>query len=125
MSLRMKKEIRSNGEGMFVRGRSQHRQTNNQDGNNSNGQYHKKKGKGKSRSKSKVKGRKCYNCGKVGHYIKDCYKLNNNAQKNRPSEQSNLATTNAETMGELYVASINEEPETLVNSVSSICQSDE
>ncbi|KAL2484911.1 CCHC-type domain-containing protein [Abeliophyllum distichum] len=123
--LKNDKETRSNGESLYVRGRSQHRQSNNQESNNSNGQGHKKKGKGKSRSKSKVKGRKCYNCGKLGHYIKDCYKLNNNFQKNKPPEQSNVATSNTETLGELYLVCDNEEPEICVNAVSSACQFDE
>ncbi|KAL2465061.1 CCHC-type domain-containing protein [Abeliophyllum distichum] len=123
--LKNDRETRSNSEGLYVRGKSQHRQSNNHEGNNINGQGHKKKGKDKSISKSKVKGRKCYNCGKLGHYIKDCYKLNNNFQKNKPPEQSNVATSNTETLGELYLVCDNEEPETCVNSVSSACQFDE
>ncbi|KAL2519245.1 Reverse transcriptase Ty1/copia-type domain-containing protein [Abeliophyllum distichum] len=123
--LKNDKETRSNGEGLYVRGRSQHRQSNNQESNNSNGQGHKKKGKDKSRSKSKVKWRKCYNCGKLGHYIKDCYKLNNNSQKNKPPEQSNIATSSTETLGELYLVCDNEEPDICVNSVSSACHFDE
>ncbi|KAL2525176.1 CCHC-type domain-containing protein [Abeliophyllum distichum] len=41
--LKNDKETRSNGEGLYVRGRSQHRQSNNQESNNLNGQGHKKK----------------------------------------------------------------------------------
>ncbi|KAL2497738.1 cysteine-rich RLK (RECEPTOR-like protein kinase) 8 [Abeliophyllum distichum] len=46
-------------------------------------------------------------------------------KKNKLPEQSNVATSNTKTLGELYLVCDNEEPETYVNSVSSACQFDE
>ncbi|KAL5580785.1 hypothetical protein UlMin_013227 [Ulmus minor] len=41
------------------------------------------KGRGKSRSKSRVKGKKCYECHKDGHFRCDCPERKKKAQKNQ------------------------------------------
>lgn len=36
-----------------------------------------------NKSKNKVKGKKCYYCGKFGHFIKNCYKKKNETTEKR------------------------------------------
>lgn len=48
----------------------------------------KKKSKGKSRSKSRKKNRICCRCGKIGHFVKDCYKKKNNQKENLIDEEN-------------------------------------
>ena len=46
-----------------------------------------KKGKDRSKSKTQGKGKKCYGCGKIGHFIKDYY-----AKKGKQKEEANVVT---------------------------------
>ncbi|KAL2526686.1 Integrase catalytic domain-containing protein [Abeliophyllum distichum] len=47
------------------------------------------------------------------------------ARKNKLPEQSNIATSSTESLGELYLVCDNEEPDICVNSVSSACHFEE
>ncbi|KAL2512555.1 CCHC-type domain-containing protein [Abeliophyllum distichum] len=86
MELKIEKADSSNSESLYVSGRSQTRQNGSYEGQSSQGSgnsNYKKKNRGKSRSRSKSKSRnkKCYGCGKTGHFIKDCHKRKNDLKE--------------------------------------------
>jgi len=53
-----------------------------------------KKRKGRSKSKTQGKGKKCYDCGKTRHFIKDCYaKKGKQKEKEKDHEKVNAITS--------------------------------
>jgi len=79
------KHEKRHGEIHIMRGRSQSK---NQEGGN------KKNGRSRSKSKNQGKGKKCYGCGKTGHFIKDYYaEKNKNKEKSRDQEEANVVTS--------------------------------
>jgi len=69
------KHEKRHGEVHMMIGRSQSK---NQEGGGKN------KGRSRSKSKNRGKGKKCYGCGKIGHFFKNCYtKKNKNKEKGR------------------------------------------
>lgn len=67
--LELKTERQGNeSEILFIRGRQPNRQNNNYPNQNHSGNSNRKKFRSKSRNN-----KKCYGCGKLGHYIKDCH----------------------------------------------------
>lgn len=90
---------KGSGEVMHVSGRSKSRQQKHAKNseNQSNDSGGKKKNYDKGRSKFRSKGRKCYNCSEVGHYIKQCPKPN----KNKNDEHANVASV--DNMGDVLM----------------------
>ena len=79
------KHEKRHGELHMIRGRSQSK---NQEGGN------KKKGRSRFKSKNRGKGKKCYGCGKIGHFIKDWYaKKNKNKENSKDQEEGNVLTS--------------------------------
>lgn len=104
MEMRAERVERKNGEVHMMRGRSQSMTRDNQSGYAFGG---KKKNRSLSRPKGKPKGRKCYGCGKTGHFIKDCY-AEKNKLKEKVLDETNVVTSSDEHC-EVYVL-LNPEP---------------
>ncbi|KAL2470734.1 Retrovirus-related Pol polyprotein from transposon TNT 1-94 [Abeliophyllum distichum] len=95
--LKFEKNERKNGEVHFVRGRPQ-----SEDGNGGRGGQNSGSNiNGRSRSKSheRAKGKKCYRCGKIGHFISECYKEKNKFRE-EDQRETNVVTSSDES-GEL------------------------
>lgn len=69
--------LEKDSECLYMGGRPQIRQGGNQENYNQFVNSNNKKNMEIFRLKFKTKNRKCYGCGKVGHFIKDCYKKKN------------------------------------------------
>lgn len=63
--------------------------------------FKRKKGRGKSRSKSRLRGRRCYSCGKFGHYVKESPK-----NKGQPGEHANLVCVG--NVGDVFIVNDDE-----------------
>ncbi|KAL2505113.1 putative gag-pol polyprotein [Abeliophyllum distichum] len=104
LELKTEKADGSTFESLYVRGRSQNRQNGGYDSQQSQGSNnnYKKKNKVRSRSKSKTRGKKCYGCGKSGHFIKDCYKRKNE-QKDKMADEGNIVEPKEANIVDVYV----------------------
>lgn len=82
--------MKRNQKKLFMREKQPNKQNNTQPNQNNSGNNNRKKFRSKSRSKSKsINNRKCYGCGKLGHYIKD-YHNKRNALKEKKNDGGNV-----------------------------------
>lgn len=103
-------------ESLSVRGRPMTRQVSGQNYQENNYNNFKRNGKGRSRSKSRSENRKCYGCGKTGHFIKDCYKKKNEHRETRVDE-GNVVEPLEETTVDVYVVT---DPTSDLNTVNCV-----
>lgn len=71
-----------------MKGRQPNRQNNTQTNQNHLGNNNRKKFRNESRSKSKSKNRKCYDCGKIMHYIRDYHNKKNEHRDKKVDEEN-------------------------------------
>ncbi|KAL2493081.1 Integrase catalytic domain-containing protein [Abeliophyllum distichum] len=83
--LEIKSENRENlrGETLIVKGKNFNKSNFHQKGNQTEG---KRKVQNKEKIKNNPKGKKCYFCGKTGHFIKDCFKRQNELKEKGTKE---------------------------------------
>ncbi|KAL2487396.1 Uncharacterized protein Adt_32152 [Abeliophyllum distichum] len=101
--LKFEKNERKNGEIHFVRGRPQSRGGNGSGGGGGQNSGGNRKDRNRSKSWDKAKGNKCYGCGKLGHFISDCYKEKNKQRDQRENNETNVVVPREES-GEAGVA---------------------
>ena len=100
LELKRDNRIHSREESLFVRERSEKKEFN----------FHNKKGRGKSKMRSKSKdksGKKCYHCGKLGHFKKDCFDWKRKQKDPNNSDVDNAAI--ATEFNSLHVMNVSEE----------------
>lgn len=90
---------------LFMRGRQPNRQYNNYPNQNHSRNNNRTKFRSKSRSKSKSRNnRKCYSCGKLGHYIKNCHNKKIETNKKKVDEGNVVEPTELNTVDVYVVA---------------------
>lgn len=85
-ALEIKLEAKDNGDTLMIRGKGHSKPSYHFKGFNEN----KSRWGDKNKSKNAAKGKKYFHCGKLGHFIKDCYKKKNE-MKERKSDDGNDA----------------------------------
>ncbi|KAL2526103.1 Uncharacterized protein Adt_11157 [Abeliophyllum distichum] len=97
--LRFEKNERKNGEIYFVRGRRQSGDGSGGGGEQNSGSN--RKSRSRYKSHGRVKGKKCYGCRKIGHFISECYK-EKNKQREEDQRETNVVTSSDES-SEVYM----------------------
>lgn len=105
--LELKSERGNSGhENLFARGRTLSRSSGTQESHNNQGNNSRRKFKSRCRSKSRTRTKKCYGCGKSGHFIKDCYKKKNE-QKQKGVDEGNVIESEGSATVDVYAVTEN------------------